>query len=126
MNGIPLPRDHGYACRALVHGFAGARNCKCIKEVSLEPATSMKPWHENAYLGFSPDITFEDDLYLCEKSPKVHLRIQSILCYPPPNSTVGGINAEYIDVKGMQLYLYKYFSLKLDYIFPILQFQTKI
>eukprot|EP01084_Bolivina_argentea_P118403 210093_1 len=57
MNGIPLPRDHGYPVRALVPGFAGARNCKWIKEVSLEHATSMKPWHENAYRGFSPDIT---------------------------------------------------------------------
>ena len=74
MNGKPLPRDHGFPCRALVPGFAGARNCKWIHEVSLEPHSSMKPWHENAYRGFSPDISFEEDLYLWGKSDKVHLR----------------------------------------------------
>eukprot|EP00488_Nonionellina_sp_1-RS-2012_P001072 TRINITY_DN1698_c0_g1_i1.p1 TRINITY_DN1698_c0_g1~~TRINITY_DN1698_c0_g1_i1.p1 ORF type:complete len:124 (+),score=34.61 TRINITY_DN1698_c0_g1_i1:205-576(+) len=72
MNGIPLPRDHGYPVRALVPGFAGARNCKWIQEVSLEQGTSMKPWHENAYRGFSPDISFEEDLYLWEKADKVN------------------------------------------------------
>eukprot|EP01084_Bolivina_argentea_P301132 519427_1 len=120
MGGIPLPRDHGYPVRALVPGFAGARNCKWIKEVSLEMKTSMKPWHENAYRGFSPDISFEEDLYLWEKAPKVNLRhksgkslqaniapialeqpIQSIVCNPPPNSTIGGRNMEYVDVKGV-------------------------
>eukprot|EP01083_Nonionella_stella_P150333 478810_1 len=45
MNGILLPRDHGFPVRALVSGFAGPRNCKWIKEVSLDTyGTSMKPW----------------------------------------------------------------------------------
>eukprot|EP01083_Nonionella_stella_P159677 521116_1 len=120
MNDLPLPRDHGFPCRALVPGFAGARNCKWIKEVSLEYKTSMKPWHENAYRGFSPDISFEEDLYLWEKAPLVNLRhekgkgmqpniapialeqpIQSITCFPPPNSTIGGKNIDHILVKGV-------------------------
>lgn len=120
MNGVPLPRDHGFPARALVPGFAGARNCKWIQEVSLEMAPSMKPWHENAYRGFSPDITFADDLFIWEDAEKVNLRhveglskqknlgpialeqpIQSVVCNPPPNAVLGGEGMEYIEVKGV-------------------------
>jgi sulfite oxidase len=118
MNGQPLPRDHGFPCRALVPGFAGARNCKWLTDISLEPDPSLKPWHENAYRGFSPELTFQDHLYAWEDSPSVRLHgaegrlddhapialeqpIQSMICNPPPNATIGGRNLRAIEVRGV-------------------------
>lgn len=47
MNGQPLSPDHGFPCRALLPGIAGARNIKWVQSISLQRGPSDAPW--NAY-----------------------------------------------------------------------------
>ena len=49
MNGEPLSPDHGYPCRALLAGVAGARNVKWLQSVSLQRRPIDAPWNEYYY-----------------------------------------------------------------------------
>jgi sulfite oxidase len=49
MNGEALPPDHGFPVRALVPGFAGARNVKWLSRVSVRATPSDSPWQQHYY-----------------------------------------------------------------------------
>jgi len=44
MNGETLPRDHGFPLRAIVPGYIGVRNCKWLKEISVNPEQADSPY----------------------------------------------------------------------------------
>lgn len=49
MNGKPLSPDHGFPCRALLPGIAGARNVKWVQSISLQRGPSTAPWNAHYY-----------------------------------------------------------------------------
>ena len=49
MNGDALPRDHGFPCRALLPGIAGARNVKWVTCIRLSDRPSEAPWNAHYY-----------------------------------------------------------------------------
>ena len=44
MNGVPLPRDHGFPVRALVPGVVGARSVKWLGTISVSNEESTSHW----------------------------------------------------------------------------------
>lgn len=51
MNGIPLPRDHGYPLRVIVPGVVGARNVKWIGRIIISTKESDSHWQQMDYKG---------------------------------------------------------------------------
>jgi len=103
MNDRPLPRDHGYPCRALIPGHAGARQPKWLTKISLKGEASPV----TQCLGFAPDVTFED--HLSSWPPKgtemgkvvQEMPVQSLVTYPPQNSTLGAKDIDCIPIRGI-------------------------
>ena len=57
MNGVTLPRDHGYPLRAIVPGTLGARNCKFLKEIKISSMESESNWQRGIpYKGLPSNI----------------------------------------------------------------------
>lgn len=54
MNGVPLPRDHGYPIRVIVPGVVGARNVKWLGRIIISTKESDSHWQQMDYKGFSP------------------------------------------------------------------------
>lgn len=49
MNGEPLAPDHGFPCRVLLPGIAGARSVKWITSIRLSDTPSAAPWNAHYY-----------------------------------------------------------------------------
>lgn len=49
MNGEPLGKDHGFPCRALLPGIAGARSVKWLTSIRLSETPSTMPWNATYY-----------------------------------------------------------------------------
>ena len=49
MNGEPLAADHGFPCRALLPGIAGARSVKWVTAIRLSDRPSSAPWNKSYY-----------------------------------------------------------------------------
>ena len=49
MNGERLAADHGFPCRALLPGIAGARSVKWVSAIRLSEAPSSAPWNASYY-----------------------------------------------------------------------------
>jgi len=62
MNGVPLPRDHGYPLRLFVPGFAGARSVKWIETIKITDDESTAPWHTRMYRLFGQNNNFLADV----------------------------------------------------------------
>ena len=56
MNGVPIPRQHGFPVRAIVPGHAGARNCKYLERVTVTdtPCCDNSNWKQ--YAVHAPDV----------------------------------------------------------------------
>jgi sulfite oxidase len=55
MNGLPLPRDHGYPLRALVPGHVAARSVKWLSRISVADEESTSQWQRRDYKSFGPN-----------------------------------------------------------------------
>ncbi len=108
MNDLPLPKDHGFPCRAIIPGHAGAQQPKWIHRLEI----INEPYCVLQCLNFAPDITFENDL--ASWPPKdmdaayrarlvvQEMPVQSLICQPPQNSTIGARGGlDKIKVKGV-------------------------
>ena len=49
MNGVELPRDHGYPLRALLPGNAGCRSVKWLKKIQLTKGEVENEWQQRLY-----------------------------------------------------------------------------
>jgi len=60
MNGVKLPRDHGYPVRVIVPGIVGARNVKWLGKIVASTEESDSHWQQNDYKGFNPSIDWHN------------------------------------------------------------------
>ena len=97
MNGVTLPRDHGYPLRVIVPGVVGARQVKWLSRITLSKTESDGHWQANDYKVFNPSIDWHNVDFT--KSPAIQeYPIQSAIC-EPSNGTVLD-DAEEVTIKG--------------------------
>ncbi|CAH1103926.1 unnamed protein product [Psylliodes chrysocephalus] len=98
MNGVPIPRDHGFPIRVIVPGVVGARNVKWLGKIIVSDKESDSHWQQNDYKGFSPSTDW--DTVDFSKSPAIQeLPVISAICQPINGSTVK-VEDDMITVKG--------------------------
>ncbi|XP_019867605.2 sulfite oxidase, mitochondrial isoform X2 [Aethina tumida] len=98
MNGVPIPRDHGFPVRVIVPGVVGARNVKWLTKVIVSEKESDSHWQQNDYKGFSPSTDW--DTVDFTKSPAIQeLPVISAICKPLDCEIVKAVDG-YITVKG--------------------------
>lgn len=98
MNGVELPRDHGFPVRAVVPGVVGARNVKWLARVVLAQEESKAFWQQSDYKGFSPSVSWENVDY--STAPAIQeLPVQSAILSPKSGSIVNSTEPA-ITVKG--------------------------
>ncbi|CAG9861184.1 unnamed protein product [Phyllotreta striolata] len=98
MNGVPIPRDHGFPIRVIVPGVVGARNVKWLEKITVSDKESDSHWQQNDYKGFSPSTDW--DTVDFTKSPAIQeLPVISAICQPSEGSTVK-VEQDKITVKG--------------------------
>ena len=49
MNGVPIPRDHGFPVRLIAPGIVGARNVKWLTKIKSSKEESLSHWQQNDY-----------------------------------------------------------------------------
>ncbi|EPS29503.1 hypothetical protein PDE_04453 [Penicillium oxalicum 114-2] len=54
MNGVELPRDHGYPVRVIVPGTVAARSVKWLSQITISPDESPTQWQQRDYKSFCP------------------------------------------------------------------------
>ncbi|KAH6559902.1 hypothetical protein BASA50_008991 [Batrachochytrium salamandrivorans] len=87
MNGVPIPRDHGFPVRAVVPGHVAARSVKWVGKITLADDESQSHWQQHDYKGFSPSSTLETSDY--SKSVSIQeLPVQSAILYPKTGDDV--------------------------------------
>ncbi|XP_074028867.1 sulfite oxidase isoform X3 [Leptinotarsa decemlineata] len=98
MNGVPIPRDHGFPIRVIVPGVVGARNVKWLGKIIVSENESDSHWQQNDYKGFSPSTDW--DTVDFTKSPAIQeLPVISAICKPSEGDIVQVDNGT-ISVKG--------------------------
>ena len=85
MNGMVLPRDHGFPLRAIVPGTVGARNVKWLSRIATSREEYGGFWQQRDYKGFSPSVNWDNVDF--SKSPAIQeLPVQSLICSPRDGS----------------------------------------
>jgi sulfite oxidase len=98
MNGVDIPRDHGYPLRAIVPGIVGARNVKWLSKIIVSDEESQTFWQQKDYRGFNPSADFGRLDY--SKAPAIQdLPVQSAICDPQDGSTVKAEDEQFL-IKG--------------------------
>lgn len=93
MNGMEIPRDHGYPLRAIIPGTVGARNVKWLTRVAASEREYDGFWQQRDYKGFSPSIDW-DNVDFCTAPAIQELPVQSLICSPQEGSSVDAKNNE--------------------------------
>lgn len=87
MNGLPIPRDHGFPVRAIVPGSVGARNVKWLGHMLVSREESTGHWQANDYKGFSPSVDWHNVDFT--SAPAIQeLPVQSSICEPEEGQTI--------------------------------------
>ncbi|KAJ8984700.1 hypothetical protein NQ317_004959 [Molorchus minor] len=87
MNGVALPKDHGFPLRVVVPGVVGARNVKWLEKISVSKDESDSHWQQNDYKGFAPCVDY--DTVDFSKAPAIQeLPVISAICKPIDGDTV--------------------------------------
>lgn len=98
MNGVPIPRDHGFPIRVIIPGVVGARNVKWLSKVIVSKVESSSHWQQNDYKGFCPSVDW--DTVDFTKSPAIQeLPIISAICNPSDGDEVKVYEGK-ISIKG--------------------------
>uniref|UniRef100_A0A2P2I5P2 Sulfite oxidase n=1 Tax=Hirondellea gigas TaxID=1518452 RepID=A0A2P2I5P2_9CRUS len=98
MNGVPIPRDHGFPIRVIVPGVVGARNVKWLGRIIVSEEESPSHWQQNDYKGFSPNVDW--DTVDFSKSPAIQeMPVVSAICSPGDGETVKPDNGV-VTIKG--------------------------
>jgi sulfite oxidase len=120
MNGVPLPRDHGYPVRLLAPGHAGCRNVKWVSEMHVSAKPSELDSADKLDRHFAPDVSWLDhrvnvDPKGLEKlgkslsakrvdisqGPVIQtLPVQSVIAVPANGARLSG-EQEFIEVQGV-------------------------
>lgn len=98
MNGVPIPRDHGFPVRLVAPGVVGARNVKWLKKIVSSKEESSSHWQQNDYKGFSPTVDW--DTVDFKSAPAIQeLPVTSAICEPAEGAVVSANDGE-ISLKG--------------------------
>jgi len=101
MNGVEMPREHGYPLRAVVPGVCGARNVKWVNRIyASENLEAESNWQRGVpYKGFSPNVTDFKTVDPSKVASVQELPVQSAICDPQPETTVSR-DDETVTLKG--------------------------
>lgn len=81
MNGVDIPRDHGYPVRAIVPGVVGARNIKWLATIVASKEEYGGFWQQNDYKGFAPSVNWDNVDF--SSAPAIQeLPVTSFICAP--------------------------------------------
>lgn len=98
MNGVPIPRDHGFPVRLVAPGVVGARNVKWLKKIVSSKVESSSHWQQNDYKGFSPSVDW--DTVDFKSAPAIQeLPVTSAICEPAEGAVIAADDGE-ISLKG--------------------------
>lgn len=67
MNGVPLPRDHGFPLRVVVPGHVAARSVKWLSKIVIADEESTSQWQRRDYKSFGPNEKTPD----WDKAPSI-------------------------------------------------------
>lgn len=99
MNGVELPRDHGYPLRAIVPGTVGARNVKWLAKIMASGDEYDGQWQKRDYKGFSPSVDWTNVDF--SKAPAIQeLPVQSLICSPQEGASFD-MEEDTITVRGI-------------------------
>lgn len=99
MNGVDLPKDHGYPLRVIVPGTVGARNVKWLTKIVASEEEYDGQWQKRDYKGFSPSVDWSNVNF--SKAVAIQeLPVQSLICSPQEGATFDE-DEETITVKGI-------------------------
>ncbi|XP_044169226.1 sulfite oxidase-like [Acropora millepora] len=98
MNGVPIPRDHGFPVRLVAPGVVGARNVKWLNKIVASKEESLSHWQRNDYKGFSPSVDW--DTVDFKSAPAIQdLPVTSAICEPAEGAVISAEDEE-ITLKG--------------------------
>ncbi len=97
MNGVDIPRDHGYPVRVIVPGVVGARNVKWLNKIVTSEKESPSFWQQYDYKGFSPSVEFGTNEVFATAPAIQELPVQSAICEPKSQTVTPG---DLVLVKG--------------------------
>jgi len=98
MNGVPIPRDHGFPVRLVAPGVVGARNVKWLKKIVSSKEESLCHWQQNDYKGFSPSVDW--DTVNFKSAPAIQdLPVTSAICDPADGAVISADDEE-VTLKG--------------------------
>lgn len=81
MNGVDIPRDHGYPVRIIIPGVVGARQVKWLNKIVLSNDESESHWQQRDYKGFNSSVDWHNVDFSKSKSIQL-LPVQSAICEP--------------------------------------------
>ncbi|KAH3825782.1 sulfite oxidase-like [Dreissena polymorpha] len=98
MNGVDIPRDHGYPLRVIVPGTVGARQVKWLNKIVLSNEESGSHWQQRDYKGFNASVDW--DTVDFKKSHAIQfLPVNSAICEPEEGQTLEK-DADEVTLKG--------------------------
>ncbi|WAR04452.1 SUOX-like protein [Mya arenaria] len=81
MNGVDIPRDHGFPLRIIIPGVVGARQVKWLNKIVLSKDESSSHWQQRDYKGFNSSVDWHNVDF--SKSEAIQfLPVQSAICEP--------------------------------------------
>ena len=101
MNGVDIPKSHGYPLRAIVPGVVGVRNVKWLKSITLSDEESKGPWQRGMnYKVFSPSVKDLNTVDIASVPTIQEQPVQSVIVSPQDRETIEIVPGEDIDIKG--------------------------
>lgn len=101
MNGVEIPRDHGYPVRAIVPGTVGARNAKWVHKVMASKEEASGVWQRGVpYRGYSSNVKSFKDVNVTMSPPVQDLPVQSAISTPGFGAMVTPDDTNTVEVKG--------------------------
>ena len=89
MNGVEIPREHGYPIRVVVPGTIGARSVKWLKEIVVRKDEAESAWQRNVqYKSFGPNVKSFKGVDPSKAMSVQSMPVQSVICHPSPMAVV--------------------------------------
>ena len=98
MNGVEIPRDHGYPVRVIIPGVVGARQVKWLKRIYLSDDESDSHWQRRDYKGFNSSVDWHNVDFESSESI-MQLPVVSAICDPVEGAELEP-GADEINVRG--------------------------
>lgn len=96
MNGVELPRDHGFPVRVVVPGVAGARHVKWVGKIGVSKFESLSHWQREDYRVLSGDVEWKDADF--SKAPSIQeMPVTSAIC---AHEIAEKADGKYVMVRG--------------------------